>query len=142
MPPRGTTLGNTRVFPEAMSNSKTSLCSEFKKLTITKPDYRNLVAENGQSLSMAPVQNHNNPFNGNKVNSEHPHAPFYQRLINSYQGHADINGDNVGKYDSYLDDMSDNHESNSEDEGVVEPKAPTNPSKFYQDYNGKVSGIR
>jgi hypothetical protein len=46
----------------------------------------------------------------NEVNPRHPHAAFYQRLMVSFeqkqQGHINHNGDNVGTYDPYLDDVS------------------------------------
>ena len=91
------------------------------------------MAKNRAPLFVEPVQNHNNPFNDNKVNPEHPRAPFYQKLMDSQKGQ------NVGAYDPYLDDVTDNHESSSEDERKVKAKhkrlnkflkrkKPTNPS--------------
>ena len=122
-------------FPKAVS--KTQLYLEYEALNNTQPNFGNLVAKNGAPLFVEPVQNHNNPFNNNKVNPEHPCAPFYQRLMDSLKQE---NQDSA--YDPYLDDVTDNHKSSSEDEKEVDrkckklnkflkQKAPTNPSGIH-----------
>ena len=119
-PANGKTLGNVKVFPETVSKCAL-LYEEFEALTTTQSDYRNSVAKNSAPLLVEPIQNHNNLFNNNKVNPEHPRAPFYQRLK-----------DSQGTYDLYIDNVTSWHDnSSSEDkEGMVEPKAPTNPSSI------------
>ena len=120
--------------PDSVSDCQ-QLYKAHEKLITTQPNFENLVAENGAPLFVEPIQNHNNPFGNNKVNPEHPHAPFYQKLMDSQKGH------NVGAYDPYLDDMTDNHESSSEDEReakakhkklnkFLKRKKPTNPSSI------------
>ena len=86
-------------FPKAVSRAQLYL--EYE-LNSSQPNFENPVAENGAPLFVEPVQNHNNPYNDNKVNPEHPHAPFYQRLTDSLK---------QGLYDPYLDDVTDYHES-------------------------------
>ena len=114
--------------------SKSQLYLEYEALNNTQPNFGNPVAENGAPLFVKPVQNHNNPFNDNKVNPEHPCAPFYQRLMDSLK-----QGSQDGVYDPYLDDVTDYHESSSEDKKEVarkhrklnkflKHKLPTNPS--------------
>jgi hypothetical protein len=72
-----------------------------------------------------PVQNHENPFNLNEVNPRHPRATFYQRLMVSFEQerrvHIDFNGDNVGTYDPYLDDVFMGNDTDSEDEMKARP---------------------
>ena len=112
------------------------LYEAHERLITIQPNFGNPVAKNSAPLFVKPVQNHNNPFKDNKVNPEHPRAPFYQRLMDSQKGH------NVGAYDPYLDNVTDNHESSSEDEREVKAKRkrlnkflkrkkPTNPSSVH-----------
>ena len=120
-------------FPEAVSDRQW-LYEACKRLITPQPNFENPVAENSAPLFVEPVQNHNNPHNDNKVNPEHPHAPFYQRLIDSFK-----QGSQQGLYDPYLNDVTDYHESSSEDEReakakhkrlnkFLKRKPPTNPS--------------
>ena len=111
-----------------VERQETPLCTTEKKKRVRKPkkgkkeqntfpkadalpNFENPVAENGAPLFVEPVQNHNNPLNDNKVNPEHPCAPFYQRLMDSLK-----QGRQKGPYNPYLDDVTDYHESSSEDE--------------------------
>jgi hypothetical protein len=110
-------MGNVRIFPE-----QARICQLYNnyELTAPKSDFSNLLAENGETLFREPVQNHENPYNLNEVNPRHPRALYYQRLIASLkqerQGHIDLNGNNVGTYDPYLDDVSIGNDTDSEDE--------------------------
>ena len=118
-------------FPEAVSKAK--LYEEYE-LNSSQPNFGNPVAENGAPLFVEPIQNHNNPYCDNKVNPEHPRAPFYLRLMDSLK-----KGSQEGPYNPYLDDVTDYHESSSEDEREAKAKCkrlnkflkrkpPTNPS--------------
>jgi hypothetical protein len=115
-------MGNVRIFPE-----QARICQLYNnyELTAPKSDFSNPIAENGETLFREPVQNHENPYNLNEVNPRHPRAPFYQWLIASLeqerQGHIDLNGDNVGTYDPYLDDVSIGNDTDSEDEMKARP---------------------
>jgi hypothetical protein len=110
-------LGNIRIFLD-----QARFCDLYNdyKLTAPKSDFSNLLAENSETLFREPVQNHENPYNLNEVNPRHPRAAFYQRLMVSFEqkrwGHIDFNGDNVGTYDPYLDDVSIGNDTDSEDE--------------------------
>ena len=104
-PPSKITLGNVQVFPETVSRCAL-LYEEFEALATTQSDFRNPVAGNSAPLFVKPIQNHNNPFNDNKVNPEHPHASFYQKLKDSYS---------QGIYNPYLDNVTNYHGSDSED---------------------------
>ena len=102
--------------PSDTVSDRQQLYEAHERLITTQPNFGNPVAKNSAPLFVEPVQNHNNPFNDNKVNPEHPRAPFHQRLMDSQKGQ------NVGAYDPYLDDVTDNHKSSSEDEREVKAK--------------------
>jgi hypothetical protein len=122
VPPGDPTLGNVRIFPD-----QARVCDLYNdyELTASKSDFSNPIAENGETLFREPVQNHKNPYNLNKVNPKHPHAPFYQRLMVSFeqnrQGHVNLDGDNVGTYNPYLDDVSIGNNTDSEDKMKAGP---------------------
>jgi hypothetical protein len=115
-------LGNIRIFPD-----QARICDLYNdyELTAPKSDFSNPLAENGETLFRELVQNHENPYNLNKISPRHPHAPFYQRLMVSFeqerQGHIDFNGDNVGTYDPYLDDVFIGNNMDSEDDMKAKP---------------------
>jgi hypothetical protein len=122
-PPPDGYISNVRVFPKSQVSHRSLLYLEFERLMATNKDFGNPIAENGESLFEAPVQNHNNPFNDNKVNPKHPLAPFYLKLMGSYKVNED-----QGAFDPYLNRPSDPEDSSSsedEDEGMVESDAPT-----------------
>jgi hypothetical protein len=111
-------MGNVRIFLD-----QARICDLYNdyELTAPKSNFSNPLAENGETLFREPVQNHENPYNLNEVNPRHPHAPFYQRLIvflkQEPRGHINFNGDNVGIYDPYLDDVSLGNDMEYEDSG-------------------------
>jgi hypothetical protein len=115
-------MGNVRIFPD-----QARICDLYNdyELTVPKSDFSNPLAENGETLFWEPVQNHENPYNLNEVNPRHPCAAFYQRLMVSFEqeqrGHINLNGDNVGTYDPYLDDVSIGNDTDSEDEMKARP---------------------
>jgi hypothetical protein len=118
-------MGNVRIFPE-----QARLCQLYDnyELTAPKSDFSNPLSENDETLFREPVQNHKNPYNLNEVNPRHPRAAFYQRLMVAFEqerwGHIDFNGNNVGTYDPYLDDVSLGNETDyvdSEDEMKARP---------------------
>ena len=103
-------------FPEAVSDRQW-LYEAHERLIKPQPNFENPVAENGAPLFIEPILNHNNPHCDNKVNPEHPRAPFYLRLIDFL-----IKEGQQGTYDPYLDDVTDYHESSSEDEREAKAK--------------------
>jgi hypothetical protein len=115
-------MRNVRIFPD-----QARICDLYNdyELTAPKSNFSNPLAENDETLFREPVQNHENPYNLNEVNLRHPCATFYQRLMVPFEqerrSHIDFNGNNVGTYDPYLDDVSIGNDMDSEDEMKAGP---------------------
>ena len=74
--------------------------------------------ENGELLFQEPLQNHENPFNVNKVNPRHPNYGYYTSLINDLQA-----------WDKYMDSV------------ISDPEDNTVELKMIIDYSQSLSAV-
>ena len=72
--------------PDVVSNDQSSLYKTWQSLQNHLQDLSNPQSEeNGEPLFQEPLQNHENPFNVNKVNPLHPKYGYYTSLISNLQ---------------------------------------------------------
>ena len=87
--------------PEIVSNNQ-SLYKTWESLCDHIQDMSNPWSkENGEPLFQEPLQNHENPFNMNKVNPWHPQYGYYKSLISNLQA-----------WDEYMDSVISDPEDN------------------------------
>ena len=88
--------------PDIVSNDQSSLYKTWQSLHDHIQDMSNPRSkENGEPLFEEPLQNHENPFNVNKVNSWHPWYGYYKSLISDLQA-----------WDKYMDSVTSDPEDN------------------------------
>ena len=132
--------------PDVVSNDQSSLYETWQSLQDHIQDmYNPWSKENGESLFQEPLQNHENPFNVNKVNPLHLKYGYYMSLISDLQA-----------WNKYMDSViSDPEDDTSENDRQVRGKRESSwkkpcvhgpfdnkPDSYAYDYHRHVTNLQ